>query len=97
MGRVNLEDVVEFGKAYDVPTTLIAASDDSVSAAYAMAVKDYFKAKNENFPGYEGLPEIKVSTSDPLKRLVKIGWYVAVPKTFVIEPDQIQEDLLWDS
>lgn len=91
-------DFVEFGKAYDVSTMLMATDEGAVKLAYSMALDDYFKSKQENFPTWEGLPEIRVNTpTDSLHRFYQIGWYVKVPKAFVLDKDQIEEDKLWES
>lgn len=90
-------DLVDFGKAMEISAALI---DDpvSVTAFYDMVLKDYFKGKAEHFPTWSGLPKIVVSEGvDPLKRSVSIGWYVQVPRAHAVDPDQKEEDTLWDS
>lgn len=91
-------DVVEFGKAFDVSALSILTDNLAIKAAYDMALTDYFQAKAENFPGWEGLPSIKVQEpKDPLQRFYRIGWHVVVPKKFVIDQDQKLEEDLWNS
>ena len=65
---------------------------------YNMVLQDYFKGKAEHFPTWSGLPKIVVADGlDPLKRTVSIGWYVQVPRAHAVDPDQKEEDTLWDS
>lgn len=90
-------DLVEFGKAMEISAALI---DDptAVTQIYDMVLQDYFKGKAEHFPTWSGLPKIVVNNGvDPLKRTVSIGWYVQVPRANAVDPDQKEEDTLWDS
>jgi hypothetical protein len=90
-------DVVEFGKAFDISVSAIAINDITVKTVYQMALDDFFKAKAENFPGWEGIPEIRVSPAvDSLRRIQQVGWYVQVPRQYVIDADQALEETLWD-
>lgn len=89
---------VEFGKVFDVSTLNLITSDVAFKAAYDMVLTDYLKYRAENFPTWEGLPEIKVlHPSDVLNRIYQIAWYVNVPKQFVINPDDKLEEDLWNS
>lgn len=91
-------DTVEFGKAFQVSRMIIATDDGAVKLAYGMALDDYFQSKKENFPNWEGLPEIKVQwPTDSLMRFFNIGWYAEVPISYVVSPDDKVEEDLWNS
>ena len=94
-------DFVEFGKTFDIAPS----SDQAVIAhAYRMAVEDFFRAKAENFPTWDGLPQIKINAPfDYLATMQggkQIGWYVQVPRKYVLSDDdklqKLDEDL-WNS
>ena len=90
-------DLVEFGKQFEI---LVATIDDPalVKTFYDAALTDYFREKAINFPTWSGLPEIRVNMGiDPLKRSVAIAWYVNIPRAHVVDPDQKEEETLWDS
>lgn len=89
-------DYVEFSGG--VAVSVVVANDEiSLGAAYQMMLKDYFKAKAENFPTWEGFPEIKQQITDPLRRLVNLHWYVSIPRSFVLDKEQKDEEVLWNS
>ena len=91
-------DIVEFGRAFDISALVVSTNTQSVQTVYQMALDDFFKTKAESFPSWEGLPEIKVNhVADSLRRFHQVGWYVRVPKEYVIDPDQRLEDDLWNS
>ena len=99
--KLTKPDFVEFGKAFDISITMIATDSNAVKAAYQMALDDFFRAKAENFPSWEGIPEIKVNSAvDSLRRIQQIGWYAQVPKKHVLtEEDKLQklDEELWNS
>lgn len=91
-------DCVEFGKAFDFSKLLAITDNNAITTCYAMVLDDYFKAKLENFPTWEGLPEIKVGPPvDTLQRFFQVAWYVQVPKQYVIDPSVKEEEDLWQS
>jgi hypothetical protein len=84
----------EFGKSFEV--SLNALQDDSMIAmTYDMVLRDFFKVKNENFPNWCELPEIKVSSNGLSSRT--IIWYLAVPNDQVVDPSVKEEEDLWKS
>lgn len=88
---------VEFGKAFDIPIQAVI-DQTMVQTAYQTVIADFFKTKADNFPTWTGLPMIKTQEPiDSLRRIYRIGWYAAVPKTFVINPDDKLEEDLWNS
>jgi hypothetical protein len=96
--NVPFPNVTEFGRAFDISVLVISSNTKSVQTVYQMALDDFFKTKAESFPNWEGLPEIRVNPGvDSLRRTQQVGWYAQVPKEFVIDPDQIEEDKLWQS
>ena len=95
---ISFPDVVEFGRAFDISVLVIATNTISVQTVYRMALDDFFETKAESFPSWEGLPEIRVNPAvDSLHRTQQVGWYVQVPKEYVIDPEQLEEDKLWQS
>ena len=94
------ETHVEFGKAFDISPN---SYPTAISIAYTIAVEDFFKAKAESFPTWDGLPEIKVNKSSDYGKAIQggkqISWYVQVPKKYVLsEEDKIKklDEELWD-
>lgn len=91
------QDVVEFGKAFAV-SKVMTADELAIKAAYDMALSDFLREKKVYFPNWDGLPEIKVNNGgDPLRRVLEIGWYAAVPIKLVINPEDIADEELWNS
>lgn len=89
--RLNL---VEFGRASELAPGVLV-DESMIKMAYDFLLKDFFQTKSENFPDWPGLPEIK---SSPLATSgVSLSWYAAVPKKFVIDPEQKKEEDLWNS
>ena len=89
--RLNL---IEFGRTADIPPATVV-DEAIVTVAYSALLKDFFKTKEENFPDWPGLPEIKSTPNATLG--VTLSWYAAVPKKFVIDPEQKKEEDLWNS
>lgn len=85
----------EFGRAI-VASKALMSNEQAVQTAYQMVIADFFKAKNESFPNWVGLPEIKVGPgTDMLGRDVTLAWYAVVDTVDVVNPDYDAE--LWDS
>jgi hypothetical protein len=84
----------EFGKSFEV--SLNALQDDSMIAmTYDMVLKDYFKVKNENFPNWCELPDIRVRSNGLSSKT--ITWYLAVPNDQIVDPIIKEEEDLWKS
>lgn len=89
-------DYVEYGKAFDLAITSVN-DVNLVKHCHNMALDSFFDAKAMTFPDWDGLPEIKINMySDALKRYHQIGWYAAVPKKYVIDKEQKDDEELWD-
>ena len=90
-------DSVEFGRSSSMPSVMIAQSN-AVELAYASLIKDFIATKAENFPDWPGLPEIKVQNGiGTLNGETQLAWYAKVPKMYVLDKEQIEEDKLWNS
>lgn len=85
---------IEYGKGFDLAIGLLD-EESTVTMAYDMILKDYFKAKKENFPNWHELPDIRVVSTGLSSR--SIGWHIWVPKDQVIDPLQKEEDELWEN
>ena len=101
MGKLNPTITVaapkgqEFGRAI-VASKALMSDEQAVQTAYQMVIADFFKAKNESFPNWDGLPEIKVGPgTDMLRREISIGWYAIVDNVDIVNLDDEEE--LWDN
>lgn len=84
----------EFGKAFDVSSTILTG-DDAFKAAYAVVLDDFLAIRKDNFPDWKGLPEMH--TRSTLKGEVQLVWYAKVPIGYIINPDDKLENDLWNS
>jgi hypothetical protein len=89
-------DYVEFGSA--VTMSGFPADEHTTIATYQVLLQQFFKEKAERFPTWTGLPEIRLGPQvDVLQRMVSIAWYAKVPKSFILDKEQKDEEDLWNS
>jgi hypothetical protein len=87
-------NTTEFGKAFDLSLNALH-EESTVTMAYEMVLKDYFKVKKENFPNWDELPEIQVSSNGFSSRSIR--WHIWVPDDQIVDPNIKEEEDLWQS